>query len=1159
MSSGFWGLGIFGERDKHEDVANCGTTTKHGKNANTNERQKQDQRSTHDNATSHGHRSSRFSYTSRELDSRRRDMERGPRNHALENDHHRSSNKNSRMHYDEKEESIYNEKSHKEMYDKSGNKITKSGNKMHVSGHKERNYHSGSGHKREHGKALNEARNEAHKEAHRELHRRSHRTESHRKGSHRKESHRKESHRTESHRKGDHKSSLRKEESQENLQNKQNVPIIKKSENNEGEKNNSGLLWSCVKSVYSSVASVVKKNIFAFDAQASEDVRGKGISNNSRLINKKSKRDKHRGDVIKNYHQSLDVKCKNDFAAEKSKHSNEYNSISNCSQHSLKKSEKYDEKNKYKYKHNDGIVQNRKRKVKNSTYDFSENDIRNLFMSDSENIEFPYPDGKRSSRRNDTSASNMKTEKSRDNHHHIRSTDVVDRYPRNDMQKRHLLTEVSSKCDLKKHENIEKETDETDLTDNLEEEISPPCITSRRENSQEMLKFLYNVKRSSKKGFLLGSSEDECTNKREKKFLLNGNKEKEREKGKSRHHVQRKDRLSKHHVEENKYKKQFPGDDSDELESSDSESTNKSSKSSRTRTNDSDEKHLINYKMHVHGKGGQKEVDRGRRRNDGKELEEKTRVKLSKKHQEECEDAVKLYYENIFEGKDKKEKYLHRNRDSSTESFKNIFYNKKEKGKKERICYLDNEQAFVDGHTLSINKKDIFKNYKSRDYTHACVCDHFNKYNNFVEKNKQVEGYGLCEKSTLFTNTMNEIKREKNNFKNAMKLLDSYIDYNLNGECGKVNYLNTLISYNAKEKGKEKNNMKNGNITKNERSMKIIEDITPNSKDKYVILKYDEESLIEALEKLRIDKQKKLEKGEEEEEEVEEEEEEYKKKKTLKIEKSIFFKCIKKDHYEEAIFILNYKGDNKVLIDKFNVPLLYSQIKCLIDTRWLNDEVINFYLSMIQEYNEQNTKDEISFLPKIFTFSTFFFQSLSSNGGYNYNKVARWTKRKKVDIFSFDLILIPLHVGGNHWTLGAINIKEKNIKLYDSLNMPNKKFFEYIKQYIVDEMRDKKKMEINISLWEYNKEGKSEVRYENGFQEIHYVAHSVGNGIPCQENGYDCGVFACMFAKCLSFNREFDFNQKDIKEIRMKMAYEISQGERPHPAFIFSLYFTLRV
>ncbi|KAI4835046.1 sentrin-specific protease 1 [Plasmodium brasilianum] len=174
---------------------------------------------------------------------------------------------------------------------------------------------------------------------------------------------------------------------------------------------------------------------------------------------------------------------------------------------------------------------------------------------------------------------------------------------------------------------------------------------------------------------------------------------------------------------------------------------------------------------------------------------------------------------------------------------------------------------------------------------------------------------------------------------------------------------------------------------------------------------------------------------------------------------------------------------------------------------------------MLQEYNEQNTKNSMSHLPKIFIFSTFFFQSLSSNGCYNYSKVSRWTKRKKIDIFSFDLILIPLHVGGNHWTLGSINIKDKKIKLYDSLNMPNKKFFEYISKYIVDEIRDKKQMEINISSWEYNKEGSSE------------------GGIPHQENGYDCGVFTCMFAKCLSFNREFDFNQKDIKEIRLKMVW----------------------
>ena len=41
----------------------------------------------------------------------------------------------------------------------------------------------------------------------------------------------------------------------------------------------------------------------------------------------------------------------------------------------------------------------------------------------------------------------------------------------------------------------------------------------------------------------------------------------------------------------------------------------------------------------------------------------------------------------------------------------------------------------------------------------------------------------------------------------------------------------------------------------------------------------------------------------------------------------------------------------------------------------------------------------------------------------------RWTR--KVDIFSFDLILVPVHLG-MHWCLATIDLKRKAVFYYDS-------------------------------------------------------------------------------------------------------------------------------
>ena len=50
-------------------------------------------------------------------------------------------------------------------------------------------------------------------------------------------------------------------------------------------------------------------------------------------------------------------------------------------------------------------------------------------------------------------------------------------------------------------------------------------------------------------------------------------------------------------------------------------------------------------------------------------------------------------------------------------------------------------------------------------------------------------------------------------------------------------------------------------------------------------------------------------------------------------------------------------------------------------------------------------------------------------------------------------------------------------------------------------------------------------------------------GVPRQENGHDCGVFICQFAKHYCFNFKNDFCQNDITDyIRDEMAYELENG-----------------
>ena len=59
--------------------------------------------------------------------------------------------------------------------------------------------------------------------------------------------------------------------------------------------------------------------------------------------------------------------------------------------------------------------------------------------------------------------------------------------------------------------------------------------------------------------------------------------------------------------------------------------------------------------------------------------------------------------------------------------------------------------------------------------------------------------------------------------------------------------------------------------------------------------------------------------------------------------------------------------------------------------------------------------------------------------------IKRWTK--KIDIFSFDLILIPVHLG-MHWCLATIDLKRKGVFYYDSMGGDNEPCLHALLKYL---------------------------------------------------------------------------------------------------------------
>eukprot|EP00924_Labyrinthula_sp_SR-Ha-C_P003326 augustus_masked-scaffold_15-processed-gene-6.49-mRNA-1 protein AED:0.24 eAED:0.25 QI:0/-1/0/1/-1/1/1/0/463 len=220
------------------------------------------------------------------------------------------------------------------------------------------------------------------------------------------------------------------------------------------------------------------------------------------------------------------------------------------------------------------------------------------------------------------------------------------------------------------------------------------------------------------------------------------------------------------------------------------------------------------------------------------------------------------------------------------------------------------------------------------------------------------------------------------------------------------------------------------------------------------------------------------------------------------------------EQYKEATSMR--LDENDVVSTVENSPIKRKDTITLSPGNWLNDEVINTFMVLLRRYT-------IKHLPKekqCYFHSTFFFNKLSENNSYNYSNVKKWTKRgrRKCNIFSQRLVFIPVNVHNTHWTLVVVDIENKNISYYDSMGSQGEFAVDLIARYLQDESMDKLNKQLELSSWTLGAKGKS---------------------IPQQRNGFDCGVFVCIFSYYLVFEQELDFDQADMSYFRKRICLDI--------------------
>lgn len=222
-----------------------------------------------------------------------------------------------------------------------------------------------------------------------------------------------------------------------------------------------------------------------------------------------------------------------------------------------------------------------------------------------------------------------------------------------------------------------------------------------------------------------------------------------------------------------------------------------------------------------------------------------------------------------------------------------------------------------------------------------------------------------------------------------------------------------------------------------------------------------------------------------------------------------------KEMAAEVSCALAQSDPNLVLSAAFKLRITQRDLATLQEGGWLNDEVMNFYLSLIME---RCAADAAGF--KVYTFSTFFFPKLRGVGGGaqtgGHSAVKRWTKA--VDLFLYDLILVPLHLGV-HWALAVIDLKSKTVKSYDSMGRRHDDICSLLLLYLKEEHKAKKGRELDSTKWT--------------------VGSLRATEIPQQKNGSDCGVFACKYADYIAKGKPLTFKQCHMPLFRKLMIWEI--------------------
>ena len=225
----------------------------------------------------------------------------------------------------------------------------------------------------------------------------------------------------------------------------------------------------------------------------------------------------------------------------------------------------------------------------------------------------------------------------------------------------------------------------------------------------------------------------------------------------------------------------------------------------------------------------------------------------------------------------------------------------------------------------------------------------------------------------------------------------------------------------------------------------------------------------------------------------------------------------------ESIIAGDFAFNGNKLICRDDLASLYAVEGASSRDKWLSNFVIDSYLELVKSATQSATNLHVEVLSW-----EVFDRVIGKQPAGNIVKGKQMTDQ--------DLVLVPINTSQSmHWFLLAAFPKQKCIITLDSKSSLSVK---PIVQHAVQKMMSflvELDSSVDVSEWEF-------------------YASTEGD-VPQQNNSFDCGVFVCLFSRCLALGNKM-VTQEDIPTYRKYMVLELHQ-ELLHPIPPTSAYYLL--